>query len=74
MGSYYLDSSALVKVHLPELGSGWVQQLVNATDAQGRYLHSIYSVTVSVVEVSAAIGAKEVRTAAEEAARRLRGR
>jgi len=46
MGSYFLDTSAIVKCYFPEVGHSWVQNLCNP--AQG---HSLYISQAALVEV-----------------------
>jgi uncharacterized protein len=50
MAGYFFDTSALVKRHVNETGSGWVKSLVRAkTD------HKIYIARITAVEVTSAI-------------------
>ena len=49
MTHIYLDSSALVKQYIAEKGTNWVQNLVALSSG-----HTIYTVTVSPVEIVAA--------------------
>jgi len=49
MGSFYLDSSALVKYYISETGSAWVRELVDTQE------HEDIISQLSVVEVAAAI-------------------
>ncbi len=46
MAHYYADSSVLVKYHVQEQGTAWVQQLLN-TPAQ----HTISTISITQVEV-----------------------
>jgi predicted nucleic acid-binding protein len=50
MADNYFDTSALVKRHVIEVGSGWVLSLVRAKAA-----HDIYIARIAVVEVTSAI-------------------
>jgi predicted nucleic acid-binding protein len=50
MADYFFDTSALVKRHVIEAGSGWVRSLVRAKAA-----HDLYIARVTVVEVTSAI-------------------
>ncbi len=49
MSSFYLDSSAVVKYYIPETGSAWVRELIDAQEHE-----SIIS-QLTVVEVAAAV-------------------
>lgn len=50
MAVFYADSSVLVKRHVNEIGSGWVQQLFNPAQQ-----HTIITVRLSTVEVISAL-------------------
>ena len=50
MADFFFDTSALVKRHVIEVGSGWVRSLVHAKAA-----HDLYIARVTVVEVTSAI-------------------
>jgi len=50
MAHYYLDSSALVKRYVVELGAAWIENLCDAGSG-----HTIYIVRVSGVEMVAAL-------------------
>jgi predicted nucleic acid-binding protein len=50
MADYFLDTSALVKRHLNEVGSPWVKSLVRAKAA-----HRLYVARITAVEVYSAI-------------------
>lgn len=54
MASYYADSSVLVKRHVAELGSGWVQALTDATAG-----HVFITSRCSVVEVASALNRRQ---------------
>ena len=49
MSSFYLDSSAVVKYYVPETGSAWIRELIDAKE----YKSTISRLTV--VEVAAAV-------------------
>ena len=53
MGVYYFDASALVKLYIPERGSEWVDQIVNAYYGNG-FTNTIAIAKVGIVEVAAA--------------------
>jgi predicted nucleic acid-binding protein len=55
MATYYFDTSALVKLYVAETGSGWVDDLVNARDSDGRPEHVIALSKIALVEVAAAV-------------------
>ena len=50
MADYFLDTSALVKRHVTEAGSGWIRSLVHA-----KAVHTLYIARITAVEVYAAI-------------------
>ncbi len=50
MTDYYLDSSALAKRYINEIGSAWVEQLCDLS-----FEHEIYIARVTCVEIVAAI-------------------
>lgn len=50
MGHYYLDSSALVKRYVAEVGTGWVIDLCAASAG-----HTLYTVRISGAEIIAAL-------------------
>ena len=50
MADYFFDTSALVKRHVIESGSGWTRSLVRAKAA-----HSLYIARITAVEVTSAI-------------------
>lgn len=55
MSTYYLDSSALVKLYVPEAGSGWIDAVVSARAADGLARHVIACSEIGLVEVAAAL-------------------
>lgn len=55
MTDYYFDTSAIVKLYVPEKGSQWVSTLCNQLSAQGRPSHRIAFAKISLVEVAAAV-------------------
>jgi uncharacterized protein len=50
MADYFLDTSALVKRHVTEVGSTWVKSLVRAKAG-----HTLYVARITAVEVTSAI-------------------
>lgn len=56
MSYYYLDTNPVVKYYITEPGSAWVRQLLDAQDLYGRSAHIFFSVTLTITEVSAALG------------------
>ena len=50
MNHYFFDTSALVKRHVIEAGSGWVRSLVRAKAA-----HDLYIARITAVEITSAI-------------------
>jgi uncharacterized protein len=50
MADYFFDTSALVKRHVVEVGSGWVRSLVRAKAG-----HELYIARITAVEVTSAI-------------------
>ncbi len=52
---YYFDSSALVKLYVPETGSQWVKQLVTERLPLGELRHTILMSRIAIVETAAAI-------------------
>jgi len=54
MGVYYLDSSAVVKLYIPEAGSGLVTALVTARSGEV-WENRIVFAKIGIVEVTAAI-------------------
>lgn len=55
MSAYYLDTSALVKLYIPEAGSDRIDSLANAVDADGRPLHLVAFSRLAVAEVASAL-------------------
>lgn len=53
MSSFYLDSSAVVKRYLTEIGSAWVRNLTNPAAA-----HTITLAKITQVEVATALAAR----------------
>jgi len=49
MGSFYLDSSAIVKYYVPEKGSAWMRELIDAEE------HESAISQLTLVEVAAAV-------------------
>jgi predicted nucleic acid-binding protein len=52
---YYFDTSALVKYYIPEVGSSWVTELVNASGDQDTWAHEMTMTELALVEVAAAL-------------------
>jgi len=60
MAVYYFDASAVVKYYVPEPGSLWTRQLLDAQDpASGQALHVILVAEVTRVEVAAGLASIE---------------
>lgn len=59
MATYYLDTSALVKLYVPEPGSGWIEALLQERDDGGRPIHVAAISEIGIVEVAAAVGRRE---------------
>jgi predicted nucleic acid-binding protein len=55
MPPLYLDSSAVVKIYIPETGSSWVRSLVEAITPEGEQENEITFAKIGIVEVVAAI-------------------
>lgn len=50
MAAYFLDTSALVKRHVRETGSGWIRSLTGAKTP-----HTIYLARITAVELTSAV-------------------
>ncbi|OIO87491.1 MAG: hypothetical protein AUK02_05145 [Anaerolineae bacterium CG2_30_58_95] len=59
MSTYYFDSSAWVKVYVPETGTPWVTNIFGTKTPSGQPLHRIAVVNIGIVEVAAAIARRE---------------
>jgi predicted nucleic acid-binding protein len=59
MSTYYFDTSALVKLYIPETGSFWVDQIVQTQDFSGVYTHQISCCKIGIVEVAAVVARRE---------------
>ncbi len=73
MAFYYLDTSALVKYYIPEVGSCWVTALIDTLSDQETWMHEMTMTELVLVEVAAAL-AKRCRMgdiSTEERARTL---
>lgn len=55
MAFYYFDTSALVKYYIPEVGSSWVTELVDALSDQDAWVHEMTMTELALVEVAAAL-------------------
>lgn len=55
MAAYVVDSSALVKRYVTEIGSAWTTSLLFDQDAGGSYSHTIFLANITLVEVTAAL-------------------
>jgi len=55
MGALYLDSSAVVKIYIPEIGSPWVRLLAEAVTPEGEWENEIALAKIGIVEIVAAI-------------------
>jgi uncharacterized protein len=51
---FYLDTSALVKRYLPEIGSAWVETITDPSSG-----HTIVTAEIAQVEAAAAIAARQ---------------
>jgi len=72
MTVYYLDTSALIKLYVPERGSHWVDRIVNAEASSGARLNVIAIVKIGIAEVAAALARHErTDTITPEKQRRL---
>ncbi|GAB4535846.1 MAG: hypothetical protein Kow0063_20630 [Anaerolineae bacterium] len=54
MGSYYFDTSAVIKLYVPEAGSEWVERIVTQRGEDG-FVHVITFVKIGIVETAAAL-------------------
>lgn len=59
MTLYYFDSSALVKLYVPESGSLWVDQIANAKNQVGAYSNLLAFASISIAETAAAIARRQ---------------
>jgi predicted nucleic acid-binding protein len=59
MSTYYFDTSALVKLYVPETGSFWVDQIFQTRDIGGGFTHQISCCKIGIVEVAAAAARRE---------------
>lgn len=59
MATYYLDSSAIVKLYITEVGSEWVDAIINARGHDARPSNVIAVSKIGVVEVVAAMARRE---------------
>ncbi|MEW5870423.1 MAG: type II toxin-antitoxin system VapC family toxin [Chloroflexota bacterium] len=55
MAIYYFDTSALVKLYIPEVGSDWVDWLVNSVDQNGSPANMVVFAKIGIAEVAAAL-------------------
>ncbi len=55
MPPLYLDSSAVVKIYIPETGSAWVRSLTEAVTPEGEWENEIAFAKIGIVEIVAAI-------------------
>lgn len=55
MNSFYLDTSALVKYYIPETGSAWVDELIDAQMYREKWRYEILISQLTVIEVAAAV-------------------
>jgi len=58
MTTYYLDTSALVKLFVQENGSKWLERLTTQTNEQGHLTHLLIFSQLSIVEFSSALARK----------------
>jgi predicted nucleic acid-binding protein len=54
VGTYYFDTSAVVKLYVAEAGSGWIESIVNQR-AGNDFVHAIAFVKLGIVETAAAL-------------------
>jgi predicted nucleic acid-binding protein len=54
VGTYYFDTSAVVKLYVAEAGSAWIENIVNQR-AGNDFAHAIAFVKVGIVEAAAAL-------------------
>jgi predicted nucleic acid-binding protein len=54
VGTYYFDTSAVVKLYVAEAGSGWIENIVNQR-AGNDFVHAIAFVKIGIVETAAAL-------------------
>lgn len=72
MALLYLDSSAVVKIYIPETGSPWVRSLVEAVTPEGEWENEIAFTKIGIVEIVAAIAKrKRMRDITVEQQKRL---
>jgi len=57
--SHYFDSSALVKLYVPEKGSKWVLSILRAVGADGYPAHQLAFAKIGIVEVASALARLE---------------
>jgi hypothetical protein len=55
MATYYLDTSALVKLYVTEPGSAWVDLVVTARSPDGQAAHVVALSRLAIVELAAAV-------------------
>ena len=55
MTSFYLDTSALVKLYIPETGSEWVDSIFREMNPPGFPVNQLAFAKIGIVEVAAAI-------------------
>ena len=59
MSIYYCDTSALVKLYIPESGSQWMKQIVLAQNQEGYPQNVLNIVQIGIVEAAAAVARHE---------------
>ena len=59
MATYYFDTSALVKLYVPEPGSRWTEAVVGEQDDDGQPTHVVAFSEIGFVEVAAAVAQRE---------------
>lgn len=55
MALFYFDTSALVKLYVPESGSQWTKEIVDERAKSGERTNLIFSSKIGIIETAAAI-------------------
>lgn len=59
MATYYFDTSAVVKLYVPEPGTDWVDAIVEEKNDQGQPENVVAFSEVAIVEVAAAVARRQ---------------
>ena len=59
MATFYFDSSGLVKHYIPERGSAWVTDLIDAGTQIGDWQHDVIFAKIGIVGVAAAVAKRQ---------------